>query len=125
MNSLWLLIIKVFVGGKWKMKAMIMAAGVGSRLMPLTVEIPKPMIPMANRPLMEKIVELLKEHQFNDVVANLHYHAATISDYFGDGSSFGLHMHYSLEDELKGTAGGVKNCETYLNETFDVVSGDA
>ncbi|HNX28053.1 MAG TPA: NDP-sugar synthase [Syntrophomonadaceae bacterium] len=107
------------------MKAMIMAAGVGSRLMPLTVEIPKPMIPMANRPLMESIVNLLKEHQFNEVIANLHYHASTISDYFGSGEAFGLSLQYSLEEELKGTAGGVKNCENFLNDTFVVVSGDA
>lgn len=107
------------------MKAMIMAAGVGSRLMPLTVEVPKPMIPMANRPLMESIVNLLKAHQFDDVIANLHYHAETISGYFGDGEAFGLKMQYSLEEELKGTAGGVKNCEGFLNETFVVVSGDA
>ncbi|NLB51505.1 MAG: NDP-sugar synthase [Syntrophomonadaceae bacterium] len=107
------------------MKAMIMAAGVGSRLMPLTVNVPKPMIPMANRPLMESIVKLLKEHQFTDIIANLHYHAQTISDYFGDGRSFGLSMQYSMEDELKGTAGGVKNCEWFLNEPFVVVSGDA
>ncbi|HPF44286.1 MAG TPA: NDP-sugar synthase [Syntrophomonadaceae bacterium] len=107
------------------MKAMIMAAGVGSRLMPLTVEVPKPMIPMANRPLMESIVNLLKEHQFDDVIANLHYHAETISDYFGNGEAYGLSLQYSLEEELKGTAGGVKNCENFLNETFVVVSGDA
>lgn len=107
------------------MKAMIMAAGVGSRLMPLTVEVPKPMIPMANRPLMESIVNLLKLHQFDDVIANLHYHAETISGHFGNGEAFGLSMQYSLEEELKGTAGGVKNCESFLDETFVVVSGDA
>lgn len=107
------------------MKAMIMAAGVGSRLMPLTVEVPKPMIPMANRPLMESIVNLLKEHQFNEVIANLHYHSQTISDYFGNGRAFGLSMQYSLEEELKGTAGGVKNCEWFLDEPFVIVSGDA
>ena len=88
------------------MKAMIMAARVGSRLMPLTVEVPKPMIPMANRPLMESIVNLLNSHQFDDVIANLHYHAAAISGYFGNGEAFGLKMQYSLEEELKGTAAG-------------------
>lgn len=107
------------------MKAMIMAAGVGSRLMPLTAEIPKPMIPMGNRPLMAGIVDLLKEHNFTDLIANLHYHAPVIRDYFGDGSSLGVSMQYSEEQELMGTAGGVKKCAWFLDQTFVVMSGDA
>ena len=107
------------------MKAMIMAAGVGSRLMPLTTEIPKPMVPMANIPLMESTVKLLHRHGFNDLICNLHYHARNISSYFGDGSEFGVSMQYSLEKELMGTAGGVKNCEWFLDDTFIVISGDA
>ncbi len=107
------------------MKAMIMAAGVGSRLMPLTTKIPKPMIPMANVPLMESIVTLLRIHGFDDLICNLYYHAGNISSYFGDGSKFGVKMQYSLEDELMGTAGGVKNCEWFLDDTFAVISGDA
>ena len=107
------------------MKAMVMAAGVGSRLMPLTEEIPKPMIPMANRPLMENIVDLLKKHNFDQIIANLHYHADGISQYFGDGSRFGVNLFYSREDELMGTAGGVKKCAWFLDDTFVIVSGDA
>lgn len=107
------------------MKAMIMAAGVGSRLMPLTTKIPKPMIPMGNVPLMESIVKLLHVHGFDDLISNLHYHASNISTHFGDGSRFGVSMQYSLENELMGTAGGVKNCEWFLDDTFIVVSGDA
>lgn len=107
------------------MKAMIMAAGVGSRLMPLTMNIPKPMVPMANRPLMEDIVKLLKIHGFEQLIANLHYHAKVICGYFDDGSAFGVEMNYSLEEELMGTAGGVKNCEWFLDDTFVIVSGDA
>lgn len=107
------------------MKAMIMAAGVGSRLMPLTTQIPKPMIPMANVPLMESIVTLLHTYGFDDLICNLHYHADNISSYFGSGSRFGVSMQYSLEDELMGTAGGVKNCEWFLDDTFVVISGDA
>lgn len=107
------------------MKAMIMAAGVGSRLMPLTTQIPKPMIPMANVPLMESIVALLHTYGFDDLICNLHYHADNISSYFGDGGQFGVKMQYSLEDELMGTAGGVKNCERFLDDTFVVISGDA
>ncbi len=107
------------------MKAMIMAAGVGSRLMPLTMQIPKPMVPMANRPLMENIVDVLQRHGFTNIIANLHYHADVISDYFGDGKGHGVEIAYSLEAELLGTAGGVKNCEWFLDDTFVIVSGDA
>lgn len=107
------------------MKAMIMAAGVGSRLMPLTVDIPKPMIPVANRPLMESIVNLLYTHGYRELIANLHYHKQVISKYFGDGSAFGLDLIYSPEEVLLGTAGGVKNCEWFLDECFVVISGDA
>lgn len=107
------------------MKAMIMAAGVGSRLMPLTTRIPKPMIPMANTPLMENIVTLLSSHGYDDLICNLHYHAESISSYFGDGGEFDVSMTYSQEEELMGTAGGVKKCEWFLDNTFVVISGDA
>lgn len=107
------------------MKAMIMAAGVGSRLMPLTMHIPKPMIPMANNPLMENIVQLLSYHGIHEQIANLHYHAQVISEHFGDGSGFGVSMSYSPEEELLGTAGGVKKCEWFLNDSFVIMSGDA
>ncbi len=107
------------------MKAMIMAAGVGSRLMPMTVNIPKPMIPMANRPLMEITVELLSKYGFKDIIANLHYHGDVIANYFAGGDSWGVAMQFSPEQELMGTAGGVKKCEWFLDETFIVVSGDA
>lgn len=107
------------------MKAMIMAAGVGSRLMPLTMQIPKPMVPMGNRPLMENIVEVLHQHDFTNIIANLHYQADVISDYFLDGRHHGVNMTYSMETELLGTAGGVKNCEWFLDDTFVIVSGDA
>ncbi|MDD2510077.1 MAG: NDP-sugar synthase [Syntrophomonas sp.] len=107
------------------MKAMIMAAGVGSRLMPLTKDTPKPMVPMANRPLMENIIELLSRHHFKEVIANLHHQGGFISSYFDDGHAFGLNLLYSPEEELLGTAGGVKKCEWFLDETFVVISGDA
>lgn len=107
------------------MKAMIMAAGVGSRLMPMTLEIPKPMIPMANRPLMENTVELIGKYGFSEVIANLHYHGNVIRNYFAEGEAWGIDMHYSPEPELMGTAGGVKKCAWFLDETFIVISGDA
>ncbi len=107
------------------MKAMIMAAGVGSRLMPLTLSIPKPMIPMANRPLMENTVQLLRKYGLKDIIANLHHQGDVISNYFSSGEAWGLNMQYSPELELMGTAGGVKKCEWFLDETFIVISGDA
>ena len=107
------------------MKAMIMAAGVGSRLMPMTSDIPKPMIPMANRPLMENTVQLLSQYGIKEVIANLHYHGDVIENYFADGRSWGVNLAYSPEMELMGTAGGVKKCEWFLDETFVVISGDA
>jgi len=102
-----------------------MAAGVGSRLMPMTTEIPKPMIPMANRPLMADTVQLLRQHSFTNIIANLHYHADCISGCFGDGQAWGVSMEYSREKELLGTAGGVKRCEWFLDDSFIIVSGDA
>lgn len=107
------------------MKAMIMAAGVGSRLMPMTISIPKPMIPMGNRPLMENTIDVLLRNECRDVIANLHYHGDIIKNYFGDGSAWGMSMQYSPEAELMGTAGGVKKCQHFLDETFVVISGDA
>lgn len=107
------------------MKAMIMAAGVGSRLMPLTMNIPKPMIPMGNRPLMENTVQLLAEHGFNELIANLYYHASVITDYFSRLDLPGISLNFSVEDELLGTAGGVKKCQWFLDDTFVVMSGDA
>ena len=106
------------------MKAMILAAGVGSRLDPLTRNIPKPMVPIVNRPVMEHIVELLAKHGFNDIMVNLHYLADQIETYFGDGSKWGVNIHYSKEERLWGDAGSVKRCEDFFDDTFVVVGGD-
>lgn len=107
------------------MKAMIMAAGVGSRLMPLTRAIPKPLIPVANYALLENTVKLLYEHDCRQLICNLHHHASLISGCLRNGEQYGVQLRYSLEPELLGTAGGVKNCEAFLDETFIVISGDA
>lgn len=107
------------------MKAMIMAAGVGSRLEPLTCNIPKPMVPVVNRPVMEHIINLLRKHKITQIAANLWYLPDKIQAYFGDGSKFGVELCYSLEKNLMGTAGGVKKLESFLNETFVIISGDA
>jgi len=109
-----------------KKKAMVLAAGLGTRLRPLTDSISKPMAPVVNKPVMEHIIELLKKHGFEDIVCNLHWYADTIKEYFGDGSKWGVNINYSYEEELLGTAGGVKKVEGFFEDsTFLVISGDA
>jgi len=107
------------------MKAVVMAGGEGSRLRPLTVTRPKPMVPIVGRPVMEHILNLLKDHGITDVVVTVQYMASAIEDYFGDGSQFGMHITYSREEVPLGTAGSVKNAEEFLDEPFLVISGDA
>src|SRR5215472_13221898 len=108
-----------------RMKAVVMAGGEGSRLRPLTVTRPKPMVPIVGRPVMEHILNLLKAHGITDVVVTVQYMASAIEDYFGDGSQFGMRINYSREEVPLGTAGSVKNAEEYLDEPFLVISGDA
>ena len=107
------------------MKAMILAAGVGSRLDPLTRAIPKPMVPIVNRPVIEHIVLDLKKHGFDDIHVNLHYLGDVISDYLGDGSRLGVRLSYAHEEKLWGDAGSVKRSQDFFaGETFLVVGGD-
>jgi NDP-sugar pyrophosphorylase family protein len=108
------------------MKAMILAAGLGTRLRPLTEEISKPMVPIVNRPVMEHIVDLLSRHDFKDIYVNLHYYPDIITKHFMDGARWGVSITYSYEEELLGTAGGIKKLENELKgDTFLVISGDA
>ncbi|HBT46868.1 MAG TPA: nucleotidyltransferase [Peptococcaceae bacterium] len=107
------------------MKAIIMAGGEGSRLRPLTCRRPKPLVPVANRPVMEYCLDLLREQGFTEIGVTLQYLPALIQEYFGDGSDFGVHLHYFVETTPLGTAGSVKNASPFLDQTFVVVSGDA
>ncbi|MBI4505205.1 MAG: mannose-1-phosphate guanyltransferase [Chloroflexi bacterium] len=107
------------------MKAVVMAGGEGTRLRPLTVERPKPMVPIANRPVLEHVLALLRRHDVTEVIITLQYMASVIQDYFGDGGDFGVKIHYSVEDVPLGTAGSVKAVESLLDEPFLVISGDA
>lgn len=108
------------------MKAVVMAGGEGSRLRPLTSRRPKPLAPVANKPVMEHIVDLLRRHGITEIVATLHYLADEIESYFGDGSAFGVSMRYVVEDTPLGTAGAVKLAADLLgDEPFLVISGDA
>jgi mannose-1-phosphate guanylyltransferase len=106
---------------------MILAAGLGTRLRPLTYLMPKPMAPVLNVPVMEHIVRLLVRHGFEEVITNLSYLPERIREHFGDGSGYGVELSYSEEEEPLGTAGGVKKVEDFLGrtESFLVISGDA
>jgi mannose-1-phosphate guanylyltransferase len=104
---------------------MVLAAGLGTRLRPVTYAMPKPMVPVLNRPVMEHSVRLLARHGFREAIANLHWFPETIEGYFGDGSAFGIELSYSREEQLLGTAGGVRNAAEFLGDSFLVVAGDA
>lgn len=106
------------------MKAVIMAGGFGTRLRPLTMNIPKPMVPVMNKPMMHHIVDLLREHGIREMVSTLYFQPETIINYFGDGSGFGVTMHHIKATEDYGTAGSVKYAEQYLDERFIILSGD-
>jgi len=104
---------------------MVLAAGLGTRLRPITFAMPKPMVPVLNRPVMEHIVRLLSGHGFGEAIANLHWFPETIEGHFGDGSAFGVELAYSREEALLGTSGGVRNAAEFLGDSFLVISGDA
>ena len=101
-----------------------MAGGEGTRLRPLTANQPKPMLPMANKPMAEHVVELLKRHGYDEIVVTVAFLANTIRTYFGDGSEFGVKFHYATEETPLGTAGSVLNARAELDERFLVISGD-
>ncbi|MGH9046522.1 MAG: sugar phosphate nucleotidyltransferase, partial [Acidimicrobiales bacterium] len=106
------------------MKAVIMAGGEGTRLRPLTSNQPKPMLPLANRPLMEHVVLLLRQHGFEEIVVTVAFMANQVRSYFGDGSELGVKMVYATEATPLGTAGSVLNAREELDERFLVISGD-
>ncbi|MFQ5556634.1 MAG: sugar phosphate nucleotidyltransferase [Acidimicrobiales bacterium] len=106
------------------MKAVIMAGGEGTRLRPLTSNVPKPMMPLANRPMMEHVVDLLKRHGFEEIVVTVAFMANAIRNWFGDGAEFGVSIEYATEATPLGTAGSVGNARDALTERFLVISGD-
>ena len=107
------------------MKAMILAAGFGTRLKPLTNEFPKPLFPVLNRPILEHALHFLSTHGIREIAINLHHKSEKIIDYFGDGKDFGVNLHFSKEEKILGTAGGIKKLQSFFkNETFLVINSD-
>ena len=106
---------------------MIMAAGVGTRLDPLTQSVPKPMVPVVNTPIIELILEHVRHFGITDAIANTHYLAKCIHDRFDNNTEIGINLNYIHETTLSGTAGGVKKCESFFekDDAFVVISGDA
>ena len=106
-------------------QAVIMAGGEGTRLRPLTSNMPKPMLPVANRPLMEHTINLLRRYGFTDVVATVQFLSSVIRNYFDDGSDLGVSLGYATEEVPLGTAGSVLGARDLLTGRFLVISGDA
>ncbi|MGK7950714.1 MAG: sugar phosphate nucleotidyltransferase [Xenococcaceae cyanobacterium] len=119
------------------MKAMILAAGKGTRVRPITYTIPKPLIPILQKPVMEFLLELLRKHGFNEIMVNVSHLAEEIENYFRDGQRFGVNIGYSFEGSIVegklvgaalGSAGGLKRIQdfnTFFDDTFIVLCGDA
>src|SRR4051812_5514234 len=107
------------------MKAVVMAGGEGTRLRPLTSNQPKPMVPIVGKPCMEHILDLLRDHGFEDVVVTLAFMPQVIRSYFGDGSNVGMEIEYSVEEIPLGTAGSVRLASERLQGPTLVISGDA
>ena len=107
------------------MKAMILAAGFGTRLKPLTNKLPKPLFPVLNRPILEHAINFLSTHGIKEIAINLHHKSEKIIDYFGDGKDFRVNLHFSKEENILGTAGGIKKLQSFFkNETFLVINSD-
>ncbi len=103
-----------------------MAGGEGTRLRPMTANQPKPLLPVANRPIMEHVLRLLKRHGFEETIVTVQFLAALVRNYFGDGEDVGMFLQYATEEMPLGTAGSVKNAEDALKDSpFLVISGDA
>jgi len=104
---------------------MVLAAGAGTRLRPLTYETPKPMVPVVNRPVIHHVLDNLLKHGIQEVMVNLHAHPEQVRGYCGDGSRWSLKLQYSLETKLLGTAGAIKKAEGFFKDgPFFVMSGD-
>ncbi|HEY8500544.1 MAG TPA: sugar phosphate nucleotidyltransferase [Clostridia bacterium] len=106
------------------MKAIIMAGGKGTRLRPITCSMPKPMVPVMNIPLIEHIIILLKKHGITDIGVTLMFLPQKITSYFGDGTKWGVRLHYFTEEKPMGTAGSILSASSFIDDTFIIISGD-
>src|SRR5438045_8969967 len=106
------------------MQAVVMAGGEGSRLRPLTINRPKPMVPIVDKPCLGHIFELLKRHGIEESFVTLQYLASVIQDSYGDGGAIGMRLRYSVEETPLGTGGSVRQLAEELDRTFLVHSGD-
>lgn len=106
------------------MTGVILAGGFGTRLRPLTINIPKPMVPIANKPILHHIIKLLKKNGIKDLIIILYYQPELIKDYFKDGEKFGVNIKYIISDEDLGTCGATALAKDYLKDDFLVISGD-
>lgn len=128
-NNSWNRYIVYLISIKGKgvilIKAVIMAGGKGTRLRPLTCGIPKPMVPILNKPVMEYSINLLRKNGIRDIAVTMAYLPTIITDYFTDGNKWDVNLNYFNEEIPLGTGGSVKNAEEFLNDTYIVISGDA
>ena len=107
------------------MRAMILAAGFGNRLTPLTSLIPKPLIPVIHQPLIVYTLELFKKHGITSVMINTHYLGSKIVEFLGDGTRYDVHIQYSVEPMILGTGGGIRKAADFLrDDDFIVINGD-
>ncbi|MDI6600155.1 MAG: NDP-sugar synthase [Thermoanaerobacteraceae bacterium] len=106
------------------MKALLLAGGKGTRLYPLTHSIPKPMVPILNKPLLERTINYIKGYGIDEIVMSLCYQPEQIMNYFKDGSEFGVKIYYFIEESPLGTGGAIKNAEKYLDDTFLIFNSD-
>jgi len=109
---------------KKNVKVFVLCGGEGTRMRPLTYTIPKPMLPLGTKPVLQKIVEFFSSQGFNNFVFGVGYLGEVIVKYFGDGSRLGVNIEYSFEREALGTGGAMKNAKEKLSETFIVTNGD-
>ncbi|HWP78836.1 MAG TPA: nucleotidyltransferase family protein [Candidatus Nitrosotenuis sp.] len=107
------------------MKAVILAGGLGTRLQPYTTFLPKPMLPLGEKPLLEHLINWIKRNKITDIVLCVSYLRKTIEDYFEDGGRFGVKIEYAIADRPLATAGQLKTAESFIDDTFACVYGDS
>ena len=107
------------------MKAVILAGGLGTRLQPYTTFLPKPMLPLGEKPLLEHLIDWLKLNKVDEIILCVSYLRKTIEDYFEDGARFGVKIEYAVADRPLATAGQLKTAETFVDDTFVCVYGDS